>query len=212
MSSKNPYRFSLKSRIDIINFLTSYEHYLRGRWESSPLAWNVKAYGVDLSFEHLIDVYRTSGDYSKEDHWLDYPEFLVPALDKFKEVEDDLWSWGREAACDQVSDPDAYRSLWDGKLLDVEYGFAGRSGGWLLMLSFQGHKLQRMERYEFEDWLGNIEFSILKDLYKLVVQNDHDFRREAVEREIEYQATFTFFENICGDVPRPEKTQLTLPI
>ncbi len=136
----------------------------------------------------------------------------MPARAKYAEVEKWLWDWGIEDTRRHVDD-DTYQCLWDGTELDVEYQFEGRSGGWLLMTKFNGMNLTRIDRHDFETaLLDTLSYESLRNLYQLVVQNDHDFRPEAVIDEIEYQAAFNFFENACGDIPRPNAIQNLLPL
>ncbi len=54
------YKAPLKSWGAIIAFLAAHQSYYRTMSTCSPLAWNVKDYGSDLSFEHLVAVYRES--------------------------------------------------------------------------------------------------------------------------------------------------------
>jgi hypothetical protein len=203
------YAAPLKSKADIIAFLVAHEDYPS---TNSPLAWNVRDYGSDLSPEHLIEVYRTSGEYGKNDQWLDYPEWREPALEKYTESKDRLWDWAIESARSTVTETECYTSLWNGTSLDVEYGFLGRSGGWVAILKYGGRDLTRMDRDDFREWLEEMDYRDLRNLYQLVVQNDHDFRREAVTKEIEFQAAFAWIENICAEVVRPDKTQRELPL
>jgi hypothetical protein len=202
----NPYTYALKSRKAITEFLIDHENYYRSMSTCSPLAWNVKAYGVNLDFDHLVEVYRKSegGD------WLDFPEWAIPAELVYNEYKDRLFDCAIESCRFTVQDSDAYTTLWSGKSVDVEYNFTGRSGGYVIIEKHNGTDLTRISRDEFPDYLDRMDFADLLDLYKLVVQNDRDFRREAVESEVEYQAAFTLIENLCGDVVRPAMTQLEL--
>jgi hypothetical protein len=190
------YRAPLRSREAIVGFLL--QHYDRFLSDCSPLAWGVKAYGVDLSYEHLSTVHQADAG---ELGW--GPEQRKAARALYAEYEEHLWDWGVAAARCGVSDCDSFKQLWDGTELDVAYEFAGRSGGWLLMLRFAGQDLSTLYSVDFASWLADLEVKTLRNFYRLVVQCEHDFRREAVEAEIEYQAAFCFFNNICDDL-RPE--------
>jgi hypothetical protein len=90
------YNAPLKSRKAIIAFLQGHTDYQRSMSTCSPLAWNVKDYGSDLSFDHLVEVFRKSGYYGDDDVWLDSPEYLAAARENYEEVEDDLWNWAIE--------------------------------------------------------------------------------------------------------------------
>jgi hypothetical protein len=205
------YRAPLRSREDIIGFLTDREAWSRGY---SPLVWNVKCYHADLTFDHLVDVFRTSGEYGDDDRYLDFPEFLDPARKEYEEavLGGDLWEWSIEGARRSVIDLDTYRSLWDGSSIDVSYEFKGRSGGWLCVETHNGANIAQMNQEAFREYLEALAYTDLRRLYQLVVQNDHDFRREAIKTEIEFRAAFTLFNNLCADIPRPDKTQKELPL
>jgi hypothetical protein len=197
------------------DFLCSHENYYRFNSTCSPLVWNVKVYSVNFDFDHLVEIYRKSGEYGPEERWLDYPEFLKPAQAEYENVKDNLWEWVVEDARRQVMDEDMNKGLWNGTSLNVRYEFGGRSGGWLLMTEFEGYNLTKVDREDFKADLMDqnvFRFEDIRNLYQLVVQNDHDFRTETVRNELEYLAAFNLFENICALVPRPDSTQLTLPI
>jgi hypothetical protein len=203
------YRAPLRSREDISGFLTDRDACNRGY---SPLVWNVKCYHADLSFDHLIDVFRTSGEYGDDDRYLNFPEFLEPARKEYEKVADRLWEWAIEDACRSVTDDDVYRSLWDGTEIDVSYAFKGRSGGWLCVETHNGVNIARMDQADFQEYLEELAYTDLRRLYQLTVQNDHDFSRGAGKTEIEFQAAFALFNNLCADIPRPDKTQKELPL
>lgn len=206
--SKRPayYAAPLRSRKQIVDFLADHTRYDRD--EALPLAWNVKLYGLDLDFDHLIEVYRNSGEYPRDARWLDYPEFLTPAKGKYEENEDNLFDSAVEAARRNIEDGEV--TLWKGDTLAVSYEFHGRSGGWLVMTSFMGDKLGGMWAADFREWLTELDYNKLRNLYELVVQNDHDFARKQAIAEVEYQAASLLFDIYCSDVPRPDKTQAEL--
>ena len=49
-----------------------------------------------------------------------------------------------------------------------------------MIQKFGSVRLDRLDEYEFADYLNNLPFPTLRDLYQLVVQNDHDFGRHVV--------------------------------
>lgn len=207
------YAAPLTDQEHIIGFLIDHDSYYRGYHDSCPLAWNVKVYNLDLSPDHLIDVFKESGECGPENQWIDFPEWREPAFAKHAEIgESQLCEWAIGDARESVTGTDCYRCLWKGDYLDAEYGFYGRSGGWLCLTRFEGTRLNRMDRTDFRDYLESLTDATLRNLYELVVQNDHNFLREAVKAEIELMAAFTWIENLCGDIPRPERTQSMLPI
>lgn len=213
--SKRPpyYAAPLRSHRDIVAFLMGHQGYRRSHATCSPLAWDVKAPGADLSPSHLIEVYRNSGEYDRrEERWLDFPEWRDLALKKYEEVEDGLWGWAIEMARVHVTDDDTNKCLWDGTGLDVSYLFEGRSGGWLLLAKFEGVDLTRLDDEDFHEYLEDLDYRTLRNLCQLTTQNDHDFRRQAVEDAIEWEAAYAWIENCCSDIPRPEKTQAMLAL
>jgi hypothetical protein len=80
------------------------------------------------------------------------------------------------------------------------------------MTRFEGNDLTKYGRVDFLELLTEMPYGELRTLYKLVSQCDHNFRTEAVLGEIEHNAAFDFFENICVDIPRPDTLQLKLPL
>lgn len=174
------------------------------------LLWDVKCYDYDFSYENLLSVIREAGAYSKE--MVDHPHFrkVTEAFWCDNDWGDDdqaytLWQWAIESCRSSLTDCDCYRTLWAGDEFDVEYEFMGRSGGWLTMTKFEGLTL---DAKHMEDHLAELKAGEgssedkdrLRNLYQLVVQNDHDFRPEAVTNELEYQAAWAFFVNACSDL------------
>ncbi len=54
------------------------------------------------------------------------------------------------------------------------------------------------------DLLETLDFRTLRRLYRFIVQCLHDFRREGVRSEIEWQAAFHLFANVCRNVESDE--------
>lgn len=215
MKIKKPdaYRVKVRSRKDIVKFLMDHDDYYRSMATCSPLAWNVKAPGAELNYDHLKEVYRKSGEYAPDDIWLDDPDFNRQARQTYESFKNNLWHWAIEACQENVNSTDSYNHLWNGTDVDVTYEFEGRSGGWIIVTQFEGHKLANLDKQEFEQDMMDKDvwtYDDLFNLYQLVLMLDHDWQREKVEAKIEHQAAFTLFENLCGEIPRPEKTQLTL--
>lgn len=205
------YAAPLKSRKDIVEFLTSRSGINRNRGYS-PLMWNVKAYGVDLEFDNLVRRYKESGEYGSNEHWIDYPEYKVPCLARYEEVKDELFTCSVEDARRSVTDDDTNRCLWRGVVLNVQYAFEGRSGGWLIIREWEGVDITRMDEDDFHIYLEEMGYRELRNLYELVIQNDHDFRRSCLNQMIEEYAAFNFFDNDCDNIVRPTMTQLELPL
>lgn len=219
------YRTPLRSRKSIADFLLGVGSYL-GR-DGSIFCFNVKAHGTDLSFDHLLEVFKGSG---YGGGYLENDDYLEAAREKHEEVgENRLWEYGQEGAWRLVTDSDCYNHLWDGTPVDVEYGSAGRSSGYIVIRKFEGWNMSRTDRnywrrvFEgcphaegteaYDDWhldYDDMPMDTLKKLYQLVVMLVHDFSQETAVKEIEYQAAFDFFENCCNRIPKPDARQLKL--
>lgn len=191
------YRTPLKKKHDIINFITSRttsRHYWHDWYQ---LCWNVKCYDCDLSFEHLLDVYR---DNLGEEDLSDVPGWQDFARHQHELHENQLWEWGIEYARgyfigDGVND--TFFMTWEGKSLDVSYGFIGRSGGWLTINDFEGYTFWGAKS-SCELSLMDMEYPELRDLYKLVTILCHDLRHESVRDAIEQGAAWDLFSNIIA--------------
>jgi hypothetical protein len=167
-----------------------------------PLNYNVKAYGVDLSFNHLWD------RYAKEHLPSDVLEEGGLTLERYKDValneyncldENTLWGWGQEEAYRSLEDCDTYRLLWDGTHPEaVEFRLLGRCGGHLCIQSVNGYSLNVGADALYNMLIDpeQIDMKRLRILYKLARQWEKDFTGEKASAEIEYQAAFQFFVNV----------------
>ena len=107
-----------------------------------------------------------------------------------------------------VSDSDCFNHLFDGTPVEVEYAFVGRRGGWIALTKFEGIKLIDPDnlRYLFEgdqedDDMPTFTDEALQRLYTLVRMLEYDLTQEKAQAEVQHQAGFNFFTNICGDIP-----------
>jgi hypothetical protein len=205
MKIKKPdyYKSPLRSRRAIMDYIllsTSHRYY---SYKTYPLCFNVKLYKLNLEFDHLLEVWRNGEGagqlYTQNEEW------LKAVRERYNETKQyTLREWGVEDASRSFTDEDeaTFRQLWDGTELDVEYSFQGRSCGWLSIDKFEGT--------DFTDAtpLADMDWPSLRKLYQLVVMLKHDL--ENPEKEVEYQAAFAFFENVCSDIPRPNEVQRTL--
>ena len=197
---KCPFNYPAKSRKDMIAFLT----YIGGHCtmhNNYPLAFNVKAYGVDLSFDHLWQEYHAKGqgDMTPKPSDLTFQGGLAYRKlceEQYADNEELLFDWAIEDARRSVSDGDCYRMTWHGKLADVKFGFIGRQGGWLVIEEFEGFNLSNVYNSEFEDVLKDMPFETLSLLYRLAVQWEEEFTRKRAEEQIEYYAASTLFVNL----------------
>jgi hypothetical protein len=225
------YRTPLRSRQDIAAYLDSVGGY-DGHHGRSYFSFNVKCYGANLDFDHLIEVYRQSGYYGMNETWLDNPEWLEQARRRYAEVEKHLFDWGVEEAGRLVTDSGTYSRLYDGTKVDAEYIWMGRSGGYIGIGRFEGldfaaghardywHEAfrgnpRRQGTAAWHDWertFPTISYATLRRLYALVVMLAHDLTPEIASLEVESQTAFQFVENACQGIPRYDSIQLRLPL
>ena len=206
MIPSEAYSTPLTNRADIAAYLLNRRgRYYRG-YGHLLFLFNVKVYEPDLSFDNLLDLYRQSG----------YGEFKVTDPGWVEETRqrhektdhDDLYQVAVEDARRLVTDSDCFTHLYDGTPVEVEYAFVGRSGGWLALTKFEGVRLIDLEslRDLFDDDQEEGENPTLSDetlqrLYALVRMLEHDLTPENAQAEVKNQAAFSFFENICCDIP-----------
>jgi hypothetical protein len=195
------YRAPLRQRAAIERYLLARTP-RRGFW----FAFNVKAGAARLDFPTLLARHRASG---YADEWaLSQPDYMAAVRELHASTrEATLWEWGTEDACRSVEDSDAFTHLWDGTDVHVKWGFAGRSGGWLVMAEYDGHNLRDRSPNEMAAWVRVFDYPDLMTLYKFVVQCEADFTPEAAASEVEYQAAFNFFCNACQDIPKPPRPE-----
>lgn len=174
-----------------------------------PFCLNVKIYTEDLSYPNLLKHWR---EYAGDHAYTHNPEWIRATRTYHEENADSLWSWGLEDLRDNFTGKysDVYRMTPDGRTLDVTYEFIGRSGGWLSISQFEGIRLADY-LVDPEELLADMDANTFQDFYTLVhmlYTSWHDEKARA--RALEAAAAFTFFANICSDVPRPVATQLDL--
>jgi hypothetical protein len=149
--------------------------------------------GFDLSFDHLLATAVEGEMVTKEQaadaHW------VKQAREKHEETgKEQLYDWAIETCQKGVHDFSSYKMLWNDKEeADIEWAFLGQSGGWLCLTKFDGIKMDGFGKEELE----GLDYKTLNRLHRFVVQCAHDFRREAIVSEIEYNASFTLFSNLC---------------
>lgn len=194
------YQTPLRTRKAIVDWI-----FLNTHQRNHPFCFNVKVYQVDFSWENLLKLWRKyEGDpvYSHNDDWLRAAKLLFYDLS-----ENTLWEWAIETACSLFSgDSDSFTSLWDGTNIDVVYSFEGRSGGWLSVNKFQRHNFTDRS-YDARETLMEMDYGILRQFYQLIVMLNHDLQREAIRKELEHDAAFTFFANVCAAIPQPVAIQ-----
>jgi hypothetical protein len=217
---KCPYTYPARSREAMAKYIaTGCGREYWGDHKPYPLHYRVKAYSLDLTFEHLWD------RFAPEHFPSDVREQGGTVLERYKIVcrheydglskddsSDTLWTWGVEEAWRSLNDGDTYRMLWSGaETYDVKFSLRGRSGGWLCIDYFEGYKLD-VGADELYNQLNNpeeISFIKLRIFYMLARQWEVDFTGEKAASEIEYQAAFQFFVNVCERAWEHDKKERT---
>lgn len=169
-----------------------------------PIVFIVKCYHANLDFDHLYEIFKDSGYLTNH-----APEYRAFCREQHAEHHESLWEWGLEDARRGITDDDAHRMVWDsdGPTVTVEFGFAGRSGGWLVVTNYAGANLRGVE---IEAFCAELDAAQIEHLYKLIRQWEVDFATDKLTHELEYQAAFNLFCNICepGWENEHEHTQL----
>lgn len=205
------YACPLRSREAIVQYLTSEQHWQRCGWRYHDgtylFCFNVKLHGIDLSFEHLLELHRSElpddpaylercQQHYDELYRSDTFKLFDYALEDVRRcvIEESRNRDGRW----QLVVSDSYNRLWAGTRVSVELGFHGRSGGWLVVERFQGIALNSSLDLASED---EIDYHTLRQLYEYIVMCSHDFSRENCNRATEHAAAWQFFERDCDEIP-----------
>lgn len=156
----------------------------------NPLAWNVKVRGVDLSHKNMVKVAGLN--------------------EKLKFAE-----WDENVQCESaienakyaITESDCYRminpkiakkyGLDANDMYDVQYGFVGRSGGYITITEFEGVKLNKWDNNELVDYLNpSLGYCAANDwaikLLAFIEECNLYFTWENAKNEIEYQAAFQY--------------------
>ena len=169
--------------------------------ENYLFCFNVKVHAsVDLSFDTLLAKAVEMGELDKaraaDSVWVKQAR---EAYDKYGEEE--LYNLAIEDCQKSVHDCDSYKMLWNGTGAIADWAFLGRSGGWLCLTEFDGIKMDGFGKEE----LAELDFKTLNRLYRFIVQRGHDFREEAIVNEIQFNAAFSLFANLCSDCEATEE-------
>ena len=215
---KHPYTFPHRSRAAMIDYICDIGGYHGGRHDGPyPLSFNVKAWYCDFSFDHVWKraVIDKDMDIGPDDTIRNDPEQFKAYQDLVRELhkehEERLWEWGREDACRGVTEDDTHRSLCDGTEYEVKYGFAGRSGGYIVVLEWQGYTLDGMREEELRARLEDKEdvmYNDLRLLYKCCRHWETDFTQKKASAEVEYQGIWHFFANIVEHAWEERKQEI----
>lgn len=204
MTMPEAYTTPLKKRADIAAYLMNRRSRSYRDHGHLLFCFNVKVYCPDLDFDHLLDLHRQSGYAEGKDsdaYWVE------EARQRYAETDqDNLLEWAIEDAGRLVADSDCYTHLCDGTQVEAEFAFVGRSGGWTALTEFEGIKMTGPDhlRNLFES--GEDDGDTLSDeslhrIYSLVRMLEYELTQEKAKSEVEFQAAFAYFVNICGDIP-----------
>ncbi|QXN71352.1 hypothetical protein RCGINGERSNAP_84 [Rhodobacter phage RcGingersnap] len=166
-----PYTFPHRSRAAMTDYLLN----RRSRaydYRSFRFCWDVKIWAADFTGKGL------------RKHFPD----LDPALDSewdshFQGDGESLFWTFCEDAGRQVSDGEWCSYPGDDQG-DWEFGFAGRSGGWIVLEKWRGRDM----RNPSDDDLAEMSFADLRAFYRGIRTADSDFTTAKASAEVEYQA------------------------
>lgn len=173
------------------------------------IAWNVKIYDIDLSFENLRKAFvEAHGKESCDADW-DCPVWVKGCEELYAEMSSDtLWEWGTEGAWRDFVDNSkssggapgncGYSTLWTGESVDITFGCEGRSGGYLVIREFEGLKFDRRGWRDPETW-ADVDTETLLKLTEMVQMVSHSLRSHPPRKRVEEYAAFDFFVNICDN-------------
>lgn len=186
MKTKHPYTWPHRSRAAMTDYLIEHESY--GGWNHpyrhwSPLSWNVK---LNPSWE------GKAGDYKTNDA-LDHQWNLYCTTGAGSEY---LWDEIVKNMRRHYTDSE-YTTYPGDDQGDWKFCFAGRSGGHMLLEEWK-HGCNFLKDIGSEDgwreYLDSRTFSTLNTLYRAVRCMDHDFTREKMNAEFDYNLTFRRWE------------------
>ena len=160
--------------------------------------YDVKLHRLKTDFAHLAKLAKENGELASES-----PRYLAECEAIYNDNENSVWDTATEDAQNDVLEDVGYRMLWDGDAEAIaDWGFEGRSNGWLALKRFEGVELGAFDAAEL---FAGSSFSFLRNLYRFLVQCNHDFRRP--ESEVEYKAAFSLFCNLCHNVKTDEEIE-----
>ncbi len=182
----------LKSRAAICAWLLERANHSRRMY--GVFCYDVKLLNLDTSFALVLKNGVDAGHVSKTAS----PRYLAALAERWEETKETAFDLGTQDACEAVLDTDTNRILWNGNEVVAQWQFEGRSGGWLVLKSFEGVDLHAYEASELFGPENESGFNWLRRLYRFLIQCDHDFSRP--ETEVEYLAADYFFANRIDDI------------
>jgi hypothetical protein len=187
---KNPYKFSLRSRAGMMDYLGEHESYWpMNSWNRGfVISWNVKVHHADFTGrsggEPVNPVY--------DDRWRDYADRNDDRL---------FWRACEEAALHLMEgDYSTYPGSDQGS---YRFALNGRQGGHLWLshceivpqprawamapFIFQGQE-------HWKDYLSGLPFPDLRRLYKAIACMDQDFTRKKITAEVSHHLNYYRYE------------------
>lgn len=208
MKKSKEYNTPLRSRKDMAAYIlgVTNQRYYQGH---HPLCFNVKLYRLNFDFDHLWEVFQKTNEldtYHKTDEW------LKAAREVYDDTgEEKLYEYGVNGTVESFLDREQF--LVNGTKVKAEFSFEGRSGGWLSLNKFQGENLCVSES-ELKNYMEGkypeekMDFNTLRQLYQFVVQLNVETKKAS--EEVEFRTADTLFNNLCVDLPQPDRIQLKL--
>lgn len=220
---KCPYTYPHRSRKAKADFICGIGGY-SDRHERWPIEFTVGLYHANLDFDNLwtVMIRQKLLEFPKAefDLWRQEAEKV------YEQYKDGLWQRGQESMCDSLENDDGIRSLWDGRILDIELSLRGRCGKHLVIDKFEGitlagytdtslheaimlqyapdrsivdkDRLVRGGKWDIPDeWVDK--------LYRYCRQAVIDFTSQKASRELEFQAAFVLSYHIDEAVAERKK-------
>jgi len=175
--------------------------YLSGRHDKWPIAYNVKIGRIKTDPDTLLAL-------AKADDMIPHAttEWHPDVLEHLEKHEDGFdYEFELEMMREGVSDDDTYRTyspktaarfgLPDCKYFDVKFGFAGRSGGYIVIEEFEGCTLRGMSTEDLTDTLQDRSESTYmtnewcRNLLAMMYEWGQCFTPEIATKELQYQIT-----------------------
>lgn len=181
---KSPYTYPHRSRAAMTDYLAEHESY--GGWNHPYRRWSPLSWDVKLSPSWKGKEGECKIDESLDDEWRKHCDGSVH-----------LWSWIVE---------DMQRTYLEGEYCtypgndqgDWKFCFSGRSGGHMLLEEWKTFGVSFLKDFsgegDWREWLESRNYDALKALYRAVRCMDHDFTREKMNKEFEYQLNFRRYE------------------
>jgi len=206
----------------MIEFICDIGGYFDGYRHISPLAFNVKAW-PDLDREDLWKRITEAPEEYDLSKWDVYPmEFYLEGeslevvrypKESFREAFYATWKkygeyvteWGFEEAREDVNDSDTWKTDTRTYLKDVQFGFYGRSGGWLCVERWNGWKFYGMSVSDLREALEEpdvncdgteagfvVPFEEVRLMYRFCRVWSQDFTPESAKTNVEFYGTWRF--------------------